>query len=88
MIQPSDNSVIDELLDPVGNCLTLEVAQRLAGLRVTPQVQERLDTFAEKSSEGTLTADERQEYEASLRAINFISVLQMKARALMSRTSG
>ena len=87
MIQPSANSVVDDLLDPVGNCLTLEVAQRLAGLRATPQVQEKLDAFADKSSEGTLTAEERLEYEASLRAINFISVLQLKARALISRTA-
>jgi hypothetical protein len=88
MIQPSANSVVNELLDPVGNCLTLEVAQRLAGLRATPKVQEKLDAFAEKSSEGTLTAEERLQYEASLRAINFISVLQLKARALISRTAG
>lgn len=87
MIQPSANSVVDELLDPVGNWLTLEVAQRLAGLRATPQVQEKLDAFADKSSEGTLTAEEWLEYEASLRAINFISVLQLKARALISRTA-
>ena len=88
MIQPSANSVVNELLDPVGNCLTQEFAQRLAGLRATPKVQEKLDAIADKSSEGTLTAEERLEYEASLRAINFISVLQLKARALISRTAG
>ena len=88
MIQPSANSVVNELLDPVGNCLTLEVAQRLAGLRATPKVQEKLDAFADKSSEGTLTAEDRLQYEASLRAIHFISVLQLKARALISRTAG
>jgi hypothetical protein len=88
MIQPSSNSIVDELLDPVGNCLTLEVAHRIAGLRATPQVQEKLDAFADKSSEGTLTAEERLEYEASLRAINFISVLQLKARSMISRSAG
>lgn len=87
MIQPSSHSVVDELLDPVGQCLTPEVAHRLAGLRATPQVQEKLDAFAEKSSEGTLTAEERLPYEAILRAINFISLLQLKARALISRTA-
>ena len=86
MIQPSAHSVVDELLDPVGQCLTVEVAGRLAGLRAPPQVQEKLDALAEKSAEGTLTAEERLQYEASLRAINFISLLQLKARALISRT--
>jgi len=87
MIQPSTHSVVDELLDPVGHCPTPKVAQRLVGLRATPQVQEKLDHFAEKSSEGTLTAEERVQYEASLRAINFISLLQLKARALISGTA-
>ncbi len=59
MIQPSAHSVVDELLDPVGQCLTVEVARRLAGLRAPPQVQEKLDALAEKSAEGTLTAEER-----------------------------
>ena len=85
MIQPSAHSVVDELLDPVGHCLTPEVAERIAELRATADVQEKLDSFAEKSSEGTLTAEERIQYEASLRAINFISLLQLKARALISR---
>ena len=39
------------------------------------------------ASAGTLTTDEREQYEASLRAINFISLLQLKARALISRTA-
>lgn len=86
MIQPSNSSVVDELLDPVGKCLTLEVAERMANLRSTPQAQEKLDEFAEKSLEGTLTAEERSEYEACLRAINFISLLQMKARALITNS--
>ena len=88
MIQPSNSSVVDELLDPVGKCLTLEVAERMANLRSTPQVQEKLDEFAEKSLEGTLTEEERSEYEACLRAINFISLLQMKARALITNSVG
>lgn len=88
MIQPSDFSVVDELLDPIGKCLTLEVAERMANLRTTPRVQEKLDEFAEKSSEGTLTAEERSEYETCLRAINFISLLQIKARAQISHSVG
>ena len=88
MIQPSNSSVVDELLDPVGKCLTREVAERMVNLRSTPQVQEKLDEFAEKSLEGTLTAEERSEYEACLRAINFISLLQIKARALIASSVG
>lgn len=86
MIQPSSFPVIDELFDPVSRCLTPDVARNIAGLRATPSVQQKLDDFAEKSTEGTLTAAERAEYEACVRAINFISLLQMKARAVVAGT--
>lgn len=80
----SSTAVIDDLLEPVSRCLTPDVARRLVGLRASAEVQTKLDHFAEKSTAGTLTADERAEYEACLRAINFISVLQAKARKLIA----
>lgn len=88
MIQPSSFPVIDELFDPVSRCLTPDVARSIAGLKATPNVQQKLDDLAEKSTEGTLTAEERSEYEACVRAINFISLLQLKARAVISGISG
>jgi len=78
--------MVDELLDPVSKCLTPEVARSIAGLRAAPDVQQKLDDFADKSTEGTLTTEERAEYEACVRAINFISLLQMKARAALNGT--
>ena len=82
MSQPSPPTVLDELLDPIGRCLTPDVARRIAGLRASPQVQQKMDDFAEKSTEGTLTATERREYETCVRAIGFIGVLQAKARTV------
>jgi len=57
-------------------------------LRAAPDVQQKLDDFGEKSTEGTLTVEERAEYEACVRAISFISILQMKARAAINGTQG
>ena len=88
MIQPSRFPMIDELLDPVSRCLTQDVARSIASLRAASDVQHKLDDFAEKSTEGTLTAEERGEYEACVRAINFISILQMKAHAAINGTQG
>ena len=62
------------------SALAPEVARRLAALRASPEVQRRIDELADKSSEGTLSADERAEYETWVRAINFLGVLQAKAR--------
>ena len=86
MIQRTNFPMVDELLDPVSICLTPEVARNIAGLRAPPDVQQKLDDFAEKSTEGIMTPEERAEYEACVRAINFISLLQMKARAAINGT--
>lgn len=76
--------VLDKLLDPLAECLTAEVARRIAGLRAPPEVQARLDQLADKCTEGTLSPDERSLYEACVRAVNFIGVLQAKARAMIA----
>lgn len=80
----TSSAVLDELFDPVSRCLTPDVARRIAGLRASPQVQQTLDDLAEKSTEGTLTDTERADYETYVRAINFIGLLQAKARAVIS----
>ena len=47
--------VLEELFDPVGECLTPEVASKLVALRAPPRVQARIDELADKCSDGTLT---------------------------------
>ncbi len=84
MSHESNNAVLDRLFDPVEKCLTPEVARRLLGIRAPAEVQDRLDELADKSSDGTLSSDERSEYEVSVRAINFIGVLQAKARSVLA----
>jgi len=49
-------------------------------LQVAPPVQERIDTLSERANEGTLTDEERLEYEALINAADFISILKLKAR--------
>jgi len=78
-------SILDQLLTPVGDCLTPDVARHLVDLRASAEVQARLDELADKCTEGQLTAEERAEYEAAVAAIEFISVLQAKARRLLSQ---
>jgi hypothetical protein len=54
-------------------------------MRATPEVQGRIDELAEKSNEGKLTSEERAESEAYVDAIDVISLLQAKARAVLAR---
>jgi hypothetical protein len=81
---PPHLSVLSRLLDPVGHCLTPEVAQHLVALQVDPAVQARLEELADKCTEDQLSADERTEYETYVQALEFIAVLQAQARSLLT----
>jgi hypothetical protein len=82
---PETVDLLDRLLDPVGRCLTAEVARNIVDLRADPVAQARIDELADKSTEGQLSGEERAEYEAYVRAIDFIAILQAKARAMLTR---
>ncbi len=78
-------TVLDRIFDPLQDVLTPESARRLVAWRADEATQRRLDELGDKCNEGTLTADEREEYEAYVQAIDFIGILQAKARALLQR---
>lgn len=71
------------LLEPVGRCLTPEVARKLIDLRADPAMQARLDELADKSTEGALTENEQAEYETYVHAIDFVAILQAQSRSLL-----
>jgi hypothetical protein len=52
-----------KILNPVAQCFTPEVAQRVAALRADPAVQARIEELAEKCNEGTITPEEMAKYE-------------------------
>ena len=52
----------------------------LANFQADESLQRRLEELAEKCSEGDLSEEERAEYSGYVRANNFLSILQSKAR--------
>ncbi len=81
-----DASVLDRLLDPVGRILTTDVARDLINLRFDRKAQARIDRLARKCNEGKLTDAERSEYETYVYVIDFIAVLQAKAKARLKQS--
>lgn len=79
---------IDQLIEPVGQCLTAEVAERLISLRANPELQREVDRLADKANRGTLTDDERAQYEQYVSFAQFVTLLQIKARDLLDGRSG
>jgi hypothetical protein len=81
-------TVLDRIFDPLADVLTPESAKRLIAWRADEVTQRRLDELGDKSNEGTLTAAEREEYETYVRAIDFIGIMQAKARTVLQRSGG
>jgi hypothetical protein len=80
----STTEILEQVLDPFVDCLTPEAARKIVALRADPAVQVRLDELAERANEGSLTADERAEYEKFRATFHMITLLQSKARRLLS----
>jgi hypothetical protein len=80
MAAAKTDMTLENLLDPVSECLTPEAATRLVNIRASPELQNRLDELADKNTEGVLTPQEREEYQTYVLAGRVISILQAKAR--------
>jgi hypothetical protein len=79
--------LLDSLLDPVGRCLSPKAARELVRLRADEETQARVRILADKCNEGTLSAEERSEYEAYAMAAQVVAILQAKARSRLDTAS-
>ena len=77
-------AVLDEMLEPVTNAFSRDVATALVNIKAGDTVQARIADLAGKCNEGQLTPDERMDYESYVQAADMISVLQAKARAWLA----
>jgi uncharacterized protein YnzC (UPF0291/DUF896 family) len=87
MSEAFTSTLFDRLLDPLTDCLTREVAQRVLDLKVDPSLQARMDELADKANEGELTTAEAQEYREYIDGIDFIAIFKAKARLHLRQAS-
>jgi hypothetical protein len=83
----STSRVLDRLLERVGRCLSEDAARELTDLRADEETQAHVRELAEKCNEGTLSAEERAEYESYVMAAGIVAILQAKARARLMAKS-
>ncbi len=81
-------TVLDRFLDPVTDCLTPAVAERIVGVQVDSQTQTRLDELAAKANLGQLTEQEREEYAQYVEGMDLVGILKAKARKVLQRRVG
>lgn len=82
-----NSSTMNRLFDPLARMLTPEVAEKLVRFRFDRKTQAHLGKLARKCNEGKLTDSERSEYESYVYGIDFIGILQAKARAMLKESA-
>jgi hypothetical protein len=79
-----EQTVFDRVTEPVLRILTVEQARAVLQYRGEEADRQRIEELATKNTEGELTDEERAEYEAYVRANEFVAILQAKAKNRLS----
>jgi hypothetical protein len=75
--------LLESLIEPFAECLTIESARKIAALRADDSLQSRMDELADKANRGTLSDAEQTDYDRLLAAYHFVSVVQARARRMI-----
>ncbi len=79
---------MERMVDPISRVLTPEAAEEIVNLRADEETQRRIDELADKCNEGSLTSEEQSEYQEFVSMFNILTVLQARARNVLSGHNG
>lgn len=85
MTSNSGTAILNRLIDPERDDLSIEAAQSLVRLDFPQPDHARMEQLSARAADGTLSADERDELEEYLRVADFLAVIQSKARRSIER---
>ena len=88
MKMSKNRATLENMIGPLSECLTPEVARRVIKLKADPELQARVDYLAGQCNEGLLTPEEKAEYSSYVSFGTFVAVLKSKARQLLADHSG
>lgn len=71
------------MLQPIADCLTPEVAQRIVDARIDPATQAQIDELAAKANRGTLTEEEHAQYAEFVECIDLVGIFKAQARRIL-----
>lgn len=78
-------NLLNRIVDPLADCLSREVAERIVNLRAEADVQQRIDELADLANRGGLSEEQKAEYDEYLSAFHFVTMLQARARHQLRR---
>lgn len=83
----SDAAILSRLLDAEQPMLTQDAAKSILGLEFASSDRDRMNQLAEKSREGSLSEEERDELENYERVGHLLSLMKSKARRTLDAAS-
>lgn len=86
-VEATMTNYLDRLLNPVADTFSESQARKILEIRADSELEARIEVLREKANEGTLTPEEDAEYKDFVEAVDVISILQAKARAILEKTA-
>lgn len=77
-------TILDKMLQPATDQMPPEFARSLLDLRASDDMQARIEELRTKANTGNISGDEEIEYKEFVEAVDIISLLQSKARKILS----
>ena len=76
-------TILDQIIEPFAECLTLEAARKIVALRADDAMQGRVDKLADTANAGPLCELENAEYDRCSAAFHFVTLIQARPRRLI-----
>ena len=77
-------SGVNLVFDSAAATMTPEVARWLSEFKATPQLEAKLEDYAQRSTEGRLSDEDLEEYSALVELGDIFSILRLRARKLLA----
>lgn len=72
--------LLDELLDPLARTFSEQQARKILSWELSSELKIRMDHLRTGANEGTLSAEEDEEYKRLVEELDTIALIQLKAR--------
>ncbi len=79
--------LLGRVIAPIGRCLTPAAAKEILSLHADKSARRRVEHLAAKCDSGTLTPEERAEYQLFIEVGDLVALLQAKARRYLAERS-
>src|SRR5436190_15571309 len=78
--------LLRRVIEPLGRCMTPASARQILALRADRTASRRIEKLASKRDAGTLTPEERAEYQLFVEVGDLVAVLHAKAHRYLTVT--